>query len=311
MTLIRKDRLNEWARKEGVTESDSLRVAAKAGLVKAISQDPVASKRLALKGGTLLYHCYGSPRVSIADADFADADKPKAESPRSLAPLFEVDHEGVTVRTPEGSWLEEGLIYKTEQAIFEIEGVTPPIRKEAAPPRRQQLRLTVSVREDEVLLGRIERDFRAAFLEPEQAFQTNGLNLNEVAAEKVIAWGVKDLAKHFVDLAWMARDQEDLLDPDELVRVIAEKFWREKRADETKSIFASLKGPRGLLSRFDPSKDGLVGLRKRWGADVQRALSFSPSEYEHDKSVTDPAHAFELIDGFWMPILKRLSDSRR
>jgi len=28
---------------------------------------------LALKGGTLLHAVYGSPRVSIADVDFADA----------------------------------------------------------------------------------------------------------------------------------------------------------------------------------------------------------------------------------------------
>jgi hypothetical protein len=59
------------------------------------------------------------------------------------------------------------------------------------------------------------------------SFQVLGLSLEELAAEKVLGWASKDLPKHYIDLAYIARNHASTMSLDRSGELIVEKFERE------------------------------------------------------------------------------------
>ena len=70
--LTDQEALDDAAASYQLTGEQAMQLAAKEGLVRALAEEEGAP--LVLKGGTLLSHVSGSPRVSIADVDYAQPE---------------------------------------------------------------------------------------------------------------------------------------------------------------------------------------------------------------------------------------------
>jgi hypothetical protein len=50
----------------------------------------------------------------------------------------------------------------------------------------------------------------------------------------VLGWASKDQPRHYIDLAYIARDHRDILDGGKAAKLISEKFAREKHSGRYK-----------------------------------------------------------------------------
>lgn len=176
--------------------------------------------------------------------------------------------------------------------------------------REGRANVSVSFRRGERIITP-ERDL---YFDPEgllvnnQPFLVNGLVLNEVAAEKVLGWCVKDeLYKHFADLALLARDHAPELDPATVADLICQKFYEERDAMETRMLYRErgLSTPADLNKYFlDPAR--LEAMHAQWRNQRGVTIWVRPEELRHGKSITQSANAEALVRDYWAEMVEGL-----
>ena len=168
-------------------------IVGKSALVRHLATSDRYKDKFVLKGGTLLYHVYKSPRASFKDADYAYTgdDRDDLTVP-TLEEILTIDVDGFRLYGDEGRWT-------TPNEMFE--GLVPfSIEAPEVEHDRDRMKITVSVRAAEQLdLSDDPLYYEDRLLADEQIFRVNGLTRDELAAEKILAWAVRKLAKHYVD----------------------------------------------------------------------------------------------------------------
>ena len=259
MSFTSDQQLAELQDTYGLTLGQARALAAKTGVVRHLARDPKGSRRLALKGGTLLHGVYGSPRVSIADVDYADAavgdnaETAIAEeaplTPEEVAEAVTFDEDGLKVKGIEGTWRESDELVVGESVPFELEDVEP---LDAGGRDEQPLNISVSVRKAEVVQGITVARFQAVFID-EPEFEVSALALDEALVEKVISFSMKHFNKHYVDLAIAARDLQGLFDPEIVLSLFTSKLRAEKRRHPER--FKNVERASDLFNRFHDRRE--------------------------------------------------------
>jgi hypothetical protein len=173
-------------------------------------------------------------------------------------------------------------------------------------PRDRELKVTVSVRAGEWL----DRDgpqliYRDALLAADSSFAINGLTIDELAAEKLLGWCGKPLPKHFVDLAYLAREHHEAIDHAHVAKLVSQKFAKEKGARRYRD--AGIRCTADLASAFSGAEK-LRDVREDWQRFSTTELLFLPGERGEDPDVTlmKVENVERQAIGFWRTTLKLL-----
>jgi Nucleotidyl transferase AbiEii toxin, Type IV TA system len=137
----------------------------------------------------------------------------------------------------------------------------------------------------------------------ESRFSVMGLSLEELGAEKVLGWASKDQARHYIDLAYIARDHQELLNAEEAATLICEKFARERHSGRYRRI----RNVGELASTFSaPARVKLI--RDSWEEDLGSQILFLPEEQDRvEGSLADFANVERYVNEVWVPILNEAS----
>jgi hypothetical protein len=204
------ERVRSYGRRSGLPPRQVMMLVARCALVKHLAAEH--GDRFVLKGGALLYHVYGTPRVSFVDTDYAEIETRGAPDPIDVErDIVFVDRaNGYSLETsPDGRWDEQGYMVRAHNLTYTLDSFQPERDNHA------RVNISVSFRRSE----RIDPPPRPLYFDPDgllsdsTPFPVTGLTLNEAAAEKILAWCLKeDLGKHLADLAILARDHHAEID---------------------------------------------------------------------------------------------------
>jgi hypothetical protein len=243
--------VGDYARTTGLQTNQVMQLVARCALVKHLSE--TYGDRFVLKGGALLYHVYGTSRVSLLDTDFAEVETRGVPNPDELEKeiIFSDAENGYSLKTtPTGRWTERGNLVKAQDLTFTLETFRP------GRPQTGRANISVAFRKSE------RKDIpeqQLAFdpdglLTDSTPFPVSGLTLTEAAAEKILAWCLKEETfKHFGDLALLARDHQLVIDRNRAIELVAAKFEDERNAPETRALYDSLESPADLVPRSSTS----------------------------------------------------------
>jgi|ERR1035437_1454759 predicted nucleotidyltransferase component of viral defense system len=266
--------------KTGLPESRVLFLVARSALVRYLATE--FADRFWLKGGALLYHVYDSPRVSFVDTDFADISKHKVNE-LELENIFTIEGDGFLIAADHGQWTTEGEIIKAKVPFY-LNNFRTTRGKDS------KIKISVSVRQAEILDKGEKLIYNAkGLLYGANTFLVNGLTLEELAAEKTLAWCLKvDLFKHYSDLALIARDFSVGFDIEKYKKMLISKFEAEKEMPETKGLYRSLRlnSPDDLFDCFSLSTK-IASARKSWDFALDQQLWFTKAEKLRETSLTD------------------------
>lgn len=280
----------------GLTKEQLLLVVAKSALVRHLASGPTA-KQFVLKGGTLLAHCYNSPRESVVDADYSYVD-PTLPTVPQLVKILTVDgKEGFHLDADAAKWTTDTDIFKATGMPFSIDQVT------FGTGRRRALAVSMTVRSGECLDGPRTLTYTDTMLAGSSRFQALGLSLEELAAEKVLGWASKDLPKHYIDLAYIARNHASTMSLDRSGELIVKKFERERQQRRYRGVNSI----RQLAEAFN-ARDRIDAIRRGWDEALGNNILFLPSEVERENgSLAIFENVERHIDEVWVPLLERLS----
>ncbi len=214
--LTNRDKVDAYRRRMGLTFEQTLLVIARAALVRELAKH----EHFVLKGGTLLQHVYNGPRSSIRDIDLAHTD----HSVKLLAPdldkIFTIVGPGFRFTSEEGTWHFTDDMFEAPKLPFTIQ-----LDRDA---ESGKLALSISIREEEQLdTSGSPQYFHCEALLGSNHFRINCLTLDELAAEKLLGWCSKRFARHYFDLAVLARDFGSQLAAAKIVDLTARKFRNE------------------------------------------------------------------------------------
>ena len=279
-------------------------LVARCALVKHLAAEH--GDRFVLKGGALLYHVYGTPRVSFIDTDYAEVATRGAPDPIDVERdvVFEDRESGYSLKTsPDGSWDDKGYIVRANNLTYTLDDFRP------AHESRSRINISVSFRRSE----RIDTPSQTLYFDPDgllsdsAPFEVTGLTLEEASAEKILAWCLKeDLGKHFADLAILARDHQAEIDTGRVIELVAEKFQREKKAAETRGLYEDLGDPSDLTPLF-LDEERMRRLRAEWAGSIGARIWLRPSEREQARPITDFENVETLVREFWAEPVAGLS----
>lgn len=294
MSFTSDEQLESLQDDYGLTLAQAHTVAAKAGVVRHLARHPERSNHLALKGGTLLLGWLDSPRVSIADVDYADATDGTKLTVDEVKQAVTFEADGLTVRGTEGTWADKDGLVGSDDVPYSL-GAVSPLEGDTDRP----LSISVSVRQGEVVGGIQVVRFKAPYID-EPEFDVPAVTLEEQLCEKLIGYSMKHYNKHIVDLAIAARQWKDNFDPDRVLEIFVQKAKAEKTRDPER--FKNIHRVSDFLPRFkDGQKEKLM--LKQW-RDADKELFFVSDE----RDLQDPTQVLELAKGFWVPILDSLPD---
>lgn len=281
----------------GLTKEQLLLVVAKSALVRHLAGGPNA-KQFVLKGGTLLAHCYDSPRESVVDADYSYIDPTLPTVPRLVEMLTIDGTRGFHLDADAAKWTTDTDIFKATGMPFSIDQVTFGSAR-----RGRALAVSMTVRSGECLDGPRTLAYTDTMLAGASCFEVLGLSLEELAAEKVLGWASKDLAKHYIDLAYIARNHASRISLDRLGELIVEKFEHERQQRRYRGINSI----RQLAEVFS-AQDRIDAIRRSWDEALGNSILFLPREVEREKgSLAIFENVERQIDEVWVPLLERLS----
>lgn len=287
----------------GLLREQLLLMVAKSAAVRHVATTAQDGRLLVLKGGTLLTHVYRSPRQSIADADYLHLEPETVNAPQ-IERALTVRESGFSMDT-HLSFRDNKFEGKGE---FSFDDISLDLgRRRIRRPR--QLKITVSVRPGERL---DEPSHPLIYHDPtlygRGSFEVEGLTLNELAAEKILGWCSKDLPKHLVDLAYIAREWsgDGHISHERVAELITHKFAMEGTQGRYRTLRVSR--PADLVPRFaDPARLKKL-LHDGWGELADGELFFLPAEQAESggMTLTDSANIERLAVEFWEPTLSRL-----
>ncbi len=281
----------------GLTKEQLLLVVAKSALVRHLAGSPNA-EQFVLKGGTLLAHCYDSPRESVIDADYSYIDPTLPTVPRLVEILTIDGKDGFHLDADAAKWTTDTDIFKATGMPFSIDQVTF-----GAGRRARALAVSMTVRSGECLDGPRTLTYTDTMLAGVSCFQVLGLSLEELAAEKVLGWASKDLAKHYIDLAYIARNHGSRMSLDRSGELIVEKFEHERHQRRYRRVNSI----RQLAEVFN-ARDRIDAIRRGWDEALGNSILFLPREIEREKgSLAIFENVERHIDEVWVPLLERLS----
>jgi predicted nucleotidyltransferase component of viral defense system len=285
----------------GLTREQLLLVVAKSALVRHLATGP-DKDRFVLKGGTLLAHVYKSPRQSVRDADYTYID-PTLPTVDDLIEMLRVSGtNGFSLDPAEARWTTGTDIYEAKGMTFSIENITLARRGR----RGSALDISMSVRSGECLDGAVPLIYTDVMLAGDSRFTVLGLSLEELAAEKVLGWASKDQARHYIDLAYIARDHGDTLDADKAAALICEKYAREGHGGRYRLIrnVSELAGTFSAPARIKVIRDS-------WTEDIGTQILFLPEEEDRpEDSLADFANVERYVNEVWAPILAEAARQR-
>jgi Nucleotidyl transferase AbiEii toxin, Type IV TA system len=281
----------------GLTREQLLLVVAKSALVRHLATGP-DKDRFVLKGGTLLAHAYKSPRQSVRDADYSYIE-PALPTVDDLIEILRIPGtNGFYLDPAEARWTTGTDIYEAKGMKFSIQDITVALRG-----RGNALDISVSVRSGECLDSPIPLIYTDTMLAGEHRFSVMGLSLEELAAEKVLGWASKDQSRHFIDLAYIARDYRGVLDGDKAATLICGKFEREKSSGRYRNIRTA-----NQLAGAFLAPERIKRIRDSWTDDLGTQILFLPEEADRTEgSLMDFANVERYINEIWVPILREAS----
>lgn len=194
-TITTRELLEAEARSTGIPVDQLLRIVAKSALIRHIASGKDADD-FVLKGGTLLHHCYDGPRFSVIDADFTHRRRTNVTADELTAAMT-LKEDDLAITFASDDWKLEDGIYQAQTGYTVGTLVIAGYRA---------MTVTVSVRIGEWMDPQKPLTYRDPLLAGQSEFKVNGLTLEELSAEKILAWCTKLLSKHAVDLALIARD---------------------------------------------------------------------------------------------------------
>lgn len=281
----------------GLARAQTLTMVAKSAAVRHVATNAEGGNRFVLKGGTLLTHVYRSPRQSIADADYLHLDKEIATDQVEEALDFS-----------EGDFtMEAEMRYDDAKASFEGKGVFSFEDIRISRQRDRELKITVSIRQGERLDVPSEPLFyHDATLLGDSVFLVEGLTINELSAEKLLGWCSKDLPKHLVDLAYVARSRSDEVDHDRVAELVREKFAIEGASGRYRSL--GISSTADLPARFRDHERVQALLHQDWPRLSNDELYFLQAERNEaaDQQLLDSMNVERLATDFWAPTLAQL-----
>jgi predicted nucleotidyltransferase component of viral defense system len=292
------DLLDDAEARTGLLRSQLLMMVAKSAAVRHVATKAEDGDLFVLKGGTLLTHVYKSPRQSVADADYLHLDTDEV-----IAPKLEE-----ALRFTEGGFtMDPYLSFDAGRESFAGKGVFSFDDIRITKRRDRELKITVSVRPGE-RLDPPTRDlyYSDSTLTGTTTFLIEGLTVNELCAEKLLGWSSKDLPKHLVDLAYVARELEGEVSHDRVASLVRDKFAIEGRADRYHR--QRITKPSDLVPRFtDPERIGTL-LHNDWSRLSQDEVFFLPAESTRpdDEVLLDSRNVERLALEFWEPTLAQL-----
>lgn len=298
MTRITTDGLiSEAEIRTGLVRTQLLIMVAKSAAVRHVATGPDRDNFI-LKGGTLLTHVYGSPRQSIADADYYHRERESVKA-QDLEAALTIDRLDFQLRP---TFRFDGLGSFEGKAEFSFEDIHLSTRR-----RDRELKITISVRPGEQLdPNRRPLNYVDPLLADRPKFEINGLTRNELAAEKLLGWVSKALPKHLVDLAYLGREHADYIDYDRVAELVRLKFAAEKGARRYRE--AGITRPGDLVRAFtDPVKLDR-NLKRAWDTVLTEDLFFLPSEQAKSENETllSAGNVERLALEFWQPTLEAL-----
>jgi len=225
VSVTSQDLLQRAQERTGLARNQLLLMVAKSAAVRHIAQGP-HSEHFVLKGGTLLTHVYSSPRQSIQDADYLHRQAETVTGPELEQALLG-DAKGIT--------FDPAFSFDAGQEQFR--GTVEFTFDDIVIRRSRPLKVSVSVRPGEWLDPPVSLlSYHDPVLAEDSTFEIQGLSLNELAAEKLLGWCSKDLAKHLVDLAYIAREHPAAIDHELVARLVTKKFAHEGRRGRYRAL---------------------------------------------------------------------------
>jgi predicted nucleotidyltransferase component of viral defense system len=287
----------------GLLRGQLLLMVAKSAAIRHIATNH--ADKFVLKGGSLLTHVYGSPRQSIADADYYHLDT-EAVTTVDLEQAFTVADDGFALaaefRYRYPSMFEGSAMFEIDQ----IDLSPAPLKKRQDHP---ELKVTISIRAGE-WLDRHDDElyYHDALLAGDDRFRVQGLSLEELAAEKVLGWCSKNLAKHFVDPAYLKREYDDRLNYAKIASLVAHKFTTEKGEGRYRELGIDSLAKLGPQFISEERIDDLV--RQDWARLAQNDILFLPQETARGegKTLTDVENVVRYGLAFWESLEPELTE---
>lgn len=304
MSFTTADHVRTYMRHTGLPARQVLLLLARCGLVRHLAEHHF--DRFVLKGGGLLYHVYGTNRVSFVDTDFADVQTAVAD-PGDIQRLLTIrSRDGFELSTtPDGRWEEKGSILAGRRLAFTIADL-----RLVGGGGGGRVNVSVSFRRGERIVTPDEDLYfdSEGLLVDDEPFRVNGLVLDEVAAEKIIAWCVKpEHHKHFADLALLARDHPHELCPERVSELIVQKFTEERTAMESRMQYRALKlNVPADLNRYFLDAKRLRAMRAGWADQLGLSIWLRPEERRRPRSIADPANVEALVREYWGDVVAAL-----
>jgi hypothetical protein len=291
------DLLDDAEARTGLARRQLLAMVAKSAAVRHVATRAKGGELFVLKGGTLLTHVYQSPRQSIGDADYVHLDRDA-----------QTDDVEEALRFKEGNFtMEPELHFESQHDAFEGKGVFSFDDIRISKRHDRELKITVSIRRGERIdTPSTPLEYTDRALTGRSRFPIEGLTVNELCAEKLLGWCSKDLAKHFVDLAYVARTLQSRVSHDRVAELVKEKFDTEGRSGRYRRL--GINSPSQLVPRFSDGDRLKRLLRDDWGRLSSDEIFFLPAEQAEPahRQLLDPVNVERLAIEFWEPALARL-----
>jgi predicted nucleotidyltransferase component of viral defense system len=290
--------LDQAEERTGLVRRQLLMMVAKSAAVRHVATKAESGSMFVLKGGTLLTHVYRSPRQSIADADYLHLDPADAKTD---------DVEAALRFSESGFTMNPELRFDGRSESFTGKGVFSFDDIQITGRRDRELKITVSVRPGERMdTPERQLSYTDLALADDQTFPIEGLTINELSAEKLLGWCSKDLAKHLVDLAYVAREQADEVDHDRVAELVRAKFRLEGGAARYSKL--GIHKPGQLVPRFGDRGRLQTLLHATWGRLSADEFFFLPAEHAQpaERQLLDSDNVERLALEFWEPTLSRL-----
>ena len=300
--ITTEELLDDGEERMGLLRGQLLLMVAKSAAIRHIATSH--AEKFVLKGGSLLTHVYGSPRQSIADADYYHLD---------AKTITTVDLEQAFTVAGDGFELDADFRYRDPNmfegaAVFEIDQIDlspAPLKKRQ---HRPELKVTISIRAGE-WLDRHEHDlyYHDGLLAGDERFRVQGLSLEELGAEKVLGWCTKDLAKHFVDPAYLKREYDARLDYAKIASLIARKFNAEKGERRYREL--GIDSLAKLSPRFVSEERIEEVIRRDWARLAQNDILFLPQETARGgaETLTEVENVIRYGLDFWASLEPELA----